>query len=393
MGGGKQQQQTRKKQQVQSSSICKTDKKVEQTNPFVVLPTITLNTQIFSRLSERSLCCLAAVDRFFNESSSSDEVWEKICRLKGWNQSAQTGLGCKKGFLDQRNKVCVECERRTDYIFAITKSRLCEKCEHQNPRYALATISEARDGYGLSYAELKDLPHIDRYETRLFLRSQVADCAIKLGKVLSTDARARNICVKTPLQKERSEAEEFLHADSEQQDDDDDDDSNDDQEGDDLTFYMDDLTEFYSSSSSSEMKSPNEKSILAQQKFRAKKDAEKAARKAHKKQVKQENREKRASKKEKENKSGSSPKLGQSPPGEFHSKKGARRHNSYKNSKQGWKGARRQAGHTKELPINMGDTIAASPSQSRTYWLFEREDILQKWGLYDLSALVLQTIQ
>eukprot|EP01025_Chloroclados_australasicus_P056907 TRINITY_DN7083_c1_g1_i1.p2 TRINITY_DN7083_c1_g1~~TRINITY_DN7083_c1_g1_i1.p2 ORF type:complete len:417 (-),score=62.90 TRINITY_DN7083_c1_g1_i1:382-1632(-) len=373
-------------------------------NPFVALPLITLKAKIFARLSARSLCCLAAVDKYFKDTTASDDVWRRICAIKGWDEIIDSSEGWKQGFLEYHKSVCVECERKTNYVFALLNCRLCEKCEHQNPRYALATLAEARDGYGLSNAELRGMPYLERYNTLLFVRSQVAQRATELGKSLSTDAKARNMHVKTPLQKERFEAEASLHGHSEYEseedweDDEDEGEENVRGEENDLTFAIDDL------GGPSGSNQTDHRQLLAAQKVRAKKEADKAARKAHKKQVKQQNREKRAAKKENGGKFGSSPKMGASPPGESppgghpslhvpQSNKGSRRHNSYKYSKQVWKEARRHAGHAKEFQTNRTDTLGASPSQARSYWLFERERILQEWGLFDLSGLILSTVE
>eukprot|EP01024_Parvocaulis_polyphysoides_P006221 TRINITY_DN11622_c0_g1_i2.p1 TRINITY_DN11622_c0_g1~~TRINITY_DN11622_c0_g1_i2.p1 ORF type:complete len:326 (+),score=47.86 TRINITY_DN11622_c0_g1_i2:145-1122(+) len=293
-------------------------KKLDQKSPFNNIPLITLNTKILSKFSSRSLCCLACVDKFFNKYADSDDVWHGVCQRKGWEHVVDSQDGWKTGFLKYRKHVCVECECRTDYVFALLKCRVCEKCEHQNPRYALATLAEARDGYGLSDAELKTLPCLERYQTYLFLRSQVAELATKLGKHLSTDAKARNMQVKTPLEKERLEAQAILENwdEGDEGDEDEEEEEEIQEHEDDLTFSIDDIGDRQvSCSSCSSTDDPRQ--IAAIEKLKAKKEADNLARKAHKKQVKQQNREKRAAKKSNSSKLGSSPKMGASPPDDF----------------------------------------------------------------------------
>lgn len=98
---------------------------------------------------------------------------QPFCR--GWGPYPRT-VSWRDGFCSQRRSLCVECGRPSRYVFAITGERLCDKCEHASPKYALVTALEASQHYGLN--SVAGLPSVLSCNAR-----RVADAAARFSSL------------------------------------------------------------------------------------------------------------------------------------------------------------------------------------------------------------------
>jgi len=81
-----------------------------------------------------------------------------------------------------RRSQCVECGLSTRHLFTPLNRRLCVACEQQNPaKYGLASELEATDRFGLTAAALEGLPSVFTLRRRWFLRSAVEAAAASLS--------------------------------------------------------------------------------------------------------------------------------------------------------------------------------------------------------------------
>ncbi|MEW5297630.1 MAG: hypothetical protein WDW36_000828 [Sanguina aurantia] len=409
----------------------------EQQDLFVLLPHVILLSHIFPLLSEKSIVRLGSCSHHLKAPAFADVLWRPKCEARKWGPFSR-GVSWLAGFSQRQRQLCSECRQATPYVFTILGPayRLCERCENQSTKYSLVTACEAAERYGLMPSQLQPLPSIDTCNSRFYLSTHVV--AVSEGrhhldpappaKPSTNDSDSEQQAAGSSGSRsahQQRPAAAAAGADSE----------NSDAEGGgngnnsdgETTFRLDGDDSDDDGEGGGSRRGGGGGGAAA-----ARKEAEKLARKANKKMAKTAQRDKRSSKTvaptpgemygaamsaaarganalaESAPMAASPPsdRGGYSGPGKTGGRDGKQnRHREMQEAKKmaaaGGKGGKRGGRDAKgrdggrlgedstPMPLE-GMTLGSSPKQNSS-WIIERERLMDKWGAFGISGLVMAT--